>query len=116
MYWSIHGFPDLAGRPRAERQAILQAALKRHGRVSGLRLLIVIAGVVVGTIAASVRLSRHASLLDWRTWIAPAAAALFIYAYLLVAKGFEAAGARWIHVVAGTNNFDKNGASGPKRT
>ena len=110
MYWSIHGFPDLAGRPRAERQAILQAALKRHGRVSGLRLLLVIAGVVVGTIAASVRLSRHASLLDWRTWVAPAAAALFIYAYLLV----EINGA--VHTAVKQYLADKDGASGRKRT
>jgi len=84
MYWSIHGYPSLAGRPRAERQAILRAALKQHGRVYGLRLLIVFAGVVIGTIAASTRISPHARILDWRTWAAPVAAALFIYVYLLV--------------------------------
>ena len=28
MYWSIHQYPSLAGRPRAERQDIVRAALK----------------------------------------------------------------------------------------
>ena len=84
MYWSIHGYPDLAGKSRAQRQEILRAALKERGRVYGLRLLIVFVGVVAAAMAASIRLSPAARLLDWRTWIGPAAGALFIYAYLLV--------------------------------
>ncbi|HMF39424.1 MAG TPA: hypothetical protein VKQ32_01960 [Polyangia bacterium] len=84
VHWSINSYPSLAGRPRDERQAILRAALKQHGRVYGLRLLIVIAGVVIGAIAASARLSPHPRLQDWRTWIVPVAGALFIYGYLLL--------------------------------
>ena len=84
MYWSIHKYPDLAGRPRAERQAIVQAAVKEHRRSFGWRLLVVFSAVAGGAIAASLRLSPRADLYNWRTWIAPAAAALFIYGYLLI--------------------------------
>jgi hypothetical protein len=84
MYWSIHGYPSLAGKSRAQRQEILRAALKERGRVYGLRLLIVFVGVVAAAMTASIRLSPAARLLDWRTWIGPAIGALFIYAYLLV--------------------------------
>jgi hypothetical protein len=84
MYWSIHGYPSLAGKSRAQRQEVLRAALKERGRIYGLRLLIVFVGVVTASIAASIRLSPAARLLDWRTWIGPAVGALFIYAYLLV--------------------------------
>jgi hypothetical protein len=84
MYWSIHRYPSLAGRPRAERQAIVQAALKEHRRSFGFRLLVVFAAVSAGAIAASLKLSPRADLLQWRTWIAPLAAAVFIYGFLLV--------------------------------
>jgi hypothetical protein len=84
MYWSIHGYPSLAGKSRGQRQEILRAALKERGRVYGLRLLIVFVGVMAGAITASIRLSPAARLLDWRTWVGPAVGALFVYAYLLV--------------------------------
>lgn len=86
MYWSIHGYPSLAGKSRTERQAILRAALKEsgRGRIYGLRLLLVFVGVVVAAISVSLRLSPAARLLDWRTWVGPAGGALFIYAFLLV--------------------------------
>ena len=84
MYWSIHRYPSLANRPPAERQAIVQAALKAHRRSFGFRLLIVFVAVSVGAIAASLKLSPRGDYLNWRTWIAPAGAAVFIYAFLLV--------------------------------
>lgn len=84
MYFSIHKYPSLAGRPRAERLAVVQAALKEHRRAFGWRLFTVFVGISAAAIAASLRLSPRADLLDWRTWIAPAAAALFIYGYLLI--------------------------------
>jgi hypothetical protein len=84
MYWSIHQYPSLAGRPRAERQAIVQAALKEHRRSFGFRLLIVFVAVSAAAIAASLRFSPRADLYSWRTWIAPAAAALFVYGFLLI--------------------------------
>jgi len=84
MYWSIHRYPSLSGRPRAERQAIVQAALKQNRSSYGWRLLVVFAGITVAAIAATFKLSPRADLLSWRTWIAPAIGALFIYGYLLV--------------------------------
>jgi|KBSMisStandDraft_5_1062788.scaffolds.fasta_scaffold555342_2 hypothetical protein len=84
MYWSINGYPELAGRPRDERQAILRAALKQRGRSFGFRLLIVFAGVVAGMIAAVQRFAPRMRIDDWRTWVAPVAGALLIYLYLLV--------------------------------
>jgi hypothetical protein len=91
MYWSIHRYPSLSGRPRAERQAIVQAALRQNRRSSrrrgfgfGWRLLVVFAGITAAAIAATFKLSPRADLLSWRTWIAPAIGALFIYGYLLV--------------------------------
>ena len=84
MYWSIHQYPGLADRPRAERQAVVQAALKEHRRSFGWRLLVVFSAVSGAAIAASLRLSPRSDLYNWRTWIAPAAAALFIYGYLLI--------------------------------
>jgi hypothetical protein len=84
MYWSIHQYPSLAARPRAERQDVVRAALKQNRSGFGFRLLVVFAAVVAGAIAAGSRFAPTARLLDYRTWIAPVAGALFIYAYLLV--------------------------------
>ena len=84
MYWSIHQYPSLAGRPRAERQDVVSAALRQNRSRFGFRLLVVFVAVMAAAIAATFKLSPHASLLDWRTWIAPVAGALFIYAYLLI--------------------------------
>jgi hypothetical protein len=84
MYWSIHQYPSLASRPPTERQDIVRAALKQNRSRFGFRLLVVFAAIMAAAIAATFKLSPHGSLLDWRTWIAPVAGALFIYAYLLV--------------------------------
>jgi hypothetical protein len=83
MYWSIHQYPSLAGRPRAERQDVVRAALKQNRSSFGFRLLVVFAAVVAGAIAGGFKLAPAARLTDVRTWIAPAAGALFIYVYLL---------------------------------
>ena len=83
MYWSIHQYPSLAGRPRAERQDVVRAALKQNRSAFGFRLLVVFAAVVAGAIAGGSKLAPAARLTDFRTWIAPAAGALFIYVYLL---------------------------------
>ena len=83
MYWTIHQYPSLAGRPRAERQDIVRAALKQNRSSFGFRLLVVFAAVVAGAIGGGSRLAPTARLTDFRMWIAPAAGALFIYAYLL---------------------------------
>ena len=83
MYWSIHQYPSLAGRPRAERQDVVRAALKQNSSSFGFRLLVVFAAVVAGAIAGGFKLSPHVRLLDFRTWIAPVAGAVFIYVYLL---------------------------------
>jgi hypothetical protein len=84
MYWSIHQYPSLRDRPPAEREAVLRAALKENRRSYGVRLLVVFAAVAAGAIAATFKLSPHARLLDWRTWLAPALGAVFIYGYLLL--------------------------------
>jgi hypothetical protein len=84
MYWSIHQYPSLSARPRAERQDIVRAALKQNRSGFGFRLLVVFAAVVAGAIGAGSRFAPTTRLLDFRTWIAPIAGALFIYAYLLV--------------------------------
>jgi hypothetical protein len=84
MYWSIHQYPSLAARPRAERQDIVRAALKQNRSSFGFRLLVVFAAIVAAAIGAGSRFAPSAGLLDFRTWIAPVAGALFIYAYLLV--------------------------------
>src|SRR4029078_7547538 len=61
MYWSIHKYPDLAGRPRAARQAIVQAAVKEHRRSFGWRLLVVFSAVAGGALAPTLRPQpRHA--------------------------------------------------------
>ena len=75
MYWSIHQYPSLAGRPRAERQDVVRAALKQNRSSFGFRLLVVFAAVVAGAIAGGSKLAPAARLTDFRTWIAPAAGA-----------------------------------------
>jgi fructose-specific phosphotransferase system IIC component len=109
IYWSIHQFPSLRDRPPAERQAVVQAALKAARGAFGVRLLVVFASVVAGAIAATLRISPRAPMLDWRTWIAPACGALFIYVYLLV----EINGT--IHTAVKRYVTDKNAQKNPKK-
>lgn len=109
MYWSIHQYPGLRDRPRAERQAIVQAALKAARGAFGRRLLVVFAAVVAASIAATLRVSPAARMLDWRTWIAPVCGALFIYVYLLA----EINGS--IHTAVKKYLTDKNAQKNPKK-
>jgi hypothetical protein len=109
MYWSIHQYPTLRDRPRAERQAVVQAALKATRAKFGRRLFIVFVAVIAASIAATTRVSPAMRLDNWRTWIAPVCGALFIYLYLLV----EINGS--IHNAVKTYLADKNAAKHPKK-
>lgn len=83
MYWSSLQYPSFRKLPRAERQAVLQAALKKHGRGSSKRFFIVLAVIIMGAAVTGTRAFPHASLSDWHLWALLVAAGAVLYAYLL---------------------------------
>jgi hypothetical protein len=83
MYWSSLKYPSLRHLPPAERQAVVQAALKKYGRGSSKRFFIVLAVVIMGGAVAGARAFPRASFGDWRLWVGLAAAAAVLYGYLL---------------------------------
>ncbi len=83
MYFSAHKFPSLVNRPKAERVAILRAALKEHGRAYGARLFLVLIAAVIGILAFDRNFAPRAPLTDWRWWVGKVVGGLLVYAYLL---------------------------------
>jgi hypothetical protein len=82
LYWNARQYPILADRSPAEREQIIEAALKQHGRPYRRRLLVVIVALVLGLYASWPRLAAD-PLSSWRGWILPLAAALVLRIYFL---------------------------------
>jgi hypothetical protein len=109
MHLSINSYPSLRDRPRDERQAVLRAALKTHGRAVGWRLLSAFAAIAAGMIAAFDKGSHRVRVLDWRSLCVVAAAAVVLYAYVL----WEINGP--VHVAVKKYVAAPQGAAGGKR-
>ena len=83
MYWSIHQYPSLADRSRAERQSIVNSALASYGGGYRRRFLVVLVALLIGAIVAGRTFAAGASVSDWRFWVAPAVGGELAHAYIL---------------------------------
>ncbi|HXU05564.1 MAG TPA: hypothetical protein VN903_31615 [Polyangia bacterium] len=83
MYFSAHQYPSLKHRPKAERYAIIRAALKDIRKGYTKRFFV----ALVATVVVLVRLTRHVALdalpTDWRLWTALAVGFVLLYGWAL---------------------------------